>query len=153
MNAEDKTRITVDIYGVPYKLAGHSSSSHMRRVAEHVDEQMNRIGKGHPKLDTPRLAVLAAVNIADDYLKLKDDTESKRAGLQHDLAEEQRSLAGEHERLQKECQQAKAKLAAVEARENELKQRMEKLQEEYSKLQTEYNEWTQLVNLDQSEPN
>jgi cell division protein ZapA len=43
----------------------------MRQVASHVDEKMRQIADKNPKLDTTRLAVLSAVNIADDYLRLK----------------------------------------------------------------------------------
>jgi cell division protein ZapA (FtsZ GTPase activity inhibitor) len=153
MSSEDKTRINVDIYGMQYKLAGHSSSTHMRRVAEHVDEHMHKIGKGFPKLDTPRLAVLAAVNIADGFLKLKDDMESHRMGMQNVMVEEHQALANEHTRLQQELQSTHTKLADAEAREQDYKLRLEKLQEEYAKLQTEYNEWIQLASLDQTEPN
>lgn len=153
MSSEEKTRINVDIYGMQYKLSGHSSSSHMRRVAEHVDNQMNKIGKGFPRLDIPRVAVLAAVNIADGFLKLKDDMESKRVGIQNVMVEEHQTLADDYAVLQQDYKDLIAKLAEAEAREQAGKQQLEKLQEEYAKLQNEYNEWIQLATLDQPESN
>nr|WP_124726976.1 cell division protein ZapA [Staphylospora marina] len=66
-----KNRLTVEIYGQQYQLAGKASPGHMRQVASHVDEKMRQIADKHPRLDTTRLAVLSAVNIADDYLRLK----------------------------------------------------------------------------------
>lgn len=151
MSPEEKTRITVDIYGMQYTIAGHSSSIHMRRVAVHVDEQMNRIGKIFPKLDVPRVAVLAAVNITDGLLKLKDEMESKQVGMQNVMVEEHQTLAEEHTVLQQDYQTIIAKLAEAEAREQACKQQLEKLQVEYAKLQNEYNEWIQLATLDQPE--
>jgi cell division protein ZapA (FtsZ GTPase activity inhibitor) len=153
MSPEEKTRINVDIYGMQYTIAGHSSSIHMRRVAEHVDEQMNRIGKVFPKLDIPRVAVLAAVNIADGFLRQKDELENKQTGLQNVIVEEHQSLADEHKLLQEDYQSSLAKLAEAEAREQACRQQLEKLQDEYAKLQNEYNEWIQLASLDQPEHN
>jgi cell division protein ZapA (FtsZ GTPase activity inhibitor) len=151
MSPEEKTRINVDIYGMQYTIAGHSSSIHMRRVAEHVDEQMNKIGKVFPRLDIPRVAVLAAVNIADGFLKQKDEMESKRTGMQNVMLEEHQNLADEHKVLQQNYQNIHAKLAEAESREQAFKQQLDKLQEEYAKLQNEYNEWIQLAILDQPE--
>jgi len=150
--SEEKTRVTVDIFGVPYKLTGHSSSGHVRRVAALVDEQMNRIAKGFPRLDTPRIAVLAAVNIADDYVKQQEQFEKKKAGLQNNMDEEQKELAQRYERLAQEHESTISELAELRSRETELKQEMERLQGEYTKLQAEYNEWIQLVQTDREEP-
>src|SRR5690554_2337066 len=111
MSPEEKTRISVDIYGMQYTIAGHSSSIHMRRVAEHVDEQMNRIGKVFPKLDVPRVAVLAAVNIADGFLKQRDELESKRVGMQNVMVEEHQNLADDHKALQQDYETMNIKLA------------------------------------------
>ncbi|MBO9598110.1 MAG: cell division protein ZapA, partial [Cohnella sp.] len=67
---DEKLRVTVDIYGTQYTLTGHNSAEYMRRVAALVNEQMSRINSGSPRLDLPRLAVLAAVNMGDELLQL-----------------------------------------------------------------------------------
>ena len=72
MTTEDKTRITVDIYGHQYKLKADTSTNHMKRVAEYVNEQMFRIAKGYPRLDSQRIAVLAAVNMADECFRMNE---------------------------------------------------------------------------------
>lgn len=64
-------KLKVEIYGKQYTLMGNESSNHMREVANHVDETMRKIGQQNTKLDASQLAVLSAVNIADEYLKLK----------------------------------------------------------------------------------
>lgn len=148
--SEDKTKVSVDIFGMTYKLSGHTSGGHMRRVAGLVDEHMVRIAKGFPRLDTPRIAVLAAVNIADEYLKLKEQYENKSFGLQHNMAEEHKEILARQERLQLDYEKRMAELEEAQKRELDLAQQLERLREEYAKLQTEYNEWIQLV---QSEPN
>jgi cell division protein ZapA (FtsZ GTPase activity inhibitor) len=147
--SENKNKVTVEIYGLQYKLSGHASSGQMLRVAGIVDDQMNKIAKGFPRLDTTRVAVLAAVNIADDYLKLKEQLESRSNDARLNLNEEQQELMRLNTELQHKNEQQIEQLKDADKRADELKTQMDKLQEEYSKLQTEYNEWIQLI---QSEP-
>ncbi|TYR82207.1 cell division protein ZapA [Priestia megaterium] len=75
MSEQDKTRATVDIFGQPYKIVGSESTSHIRLVASIVDDKMREISKKNPYLDINKLAVLTAVNIVHDYVKLKEDYE------------------------------------------------------------------------------
>lgn len=66
-------KLTVEIYGKQYTMRGDESTTHMQAIAEHVDDKMKEVATGNPKLDVTRLAVLSAVNISDDYLKLKQE--------------------------------------------------------------------------------
>src|SRR5690348_10547591 len=84
MNNEEKTRITVDIFGNNYKLVGSFSPSYMKSVAAYVNDQMNTISKGFPSLDYPRIAVLAAVQMADELLKLREQWDKVQKTQQHD---------------------------------------------------------------------
>jgi cell division protein ZapA (FtsZ GTPase activity inhibitor) len=79
---EEKTRITVDIYGNSYKLMATTSSAYMKSVAELVNDQMFRIAKTFPRLDSQRIAVLASVNMADENLRLKERIEELSKGQQ-----------------------------------------------------------------------
>ncbi|EMI10659.1 Z ring-associated protein ZapA [Anoxybacillus ayderensis] len=73
LKEQQKTRITVDIYGQQYSIVGTESSSHIRLVASIVDDKMREISAKNPTLDTSKLAVLTAVNIVHEYIKLKDE--------------------------------------------------------------------------------
>lgn len=148
----DKTRVAVEIYGMQYRLSGHETDEHLRRVAEVVDGQMRKIAGGYPRLDLPRLAVLAAVNIADDYLKLKDKYEQERSGQEQHRTEQWQALKRQYDELSEEHRRSQARLAEAERREAELAARLASLQEEYAKLQNEYNEWIQLVDSEPAEP-
>jgi cell division protein ZapA len=70
--SEQKTRTTVDIYGQQYSIVGTESISHIRLVASIVDEKMREINGKNANLDISKLAVLTAVNVVHDYIKLKD---------------------------------------------------------------------------------
>ena len=75
MADEQKTRITVDIYGQTYTIVGTEPSSHVRLVASMVDDRMREISARNPYLDSAKIAVLTAVNSVHDYLKLKEQVE------------------------------------------------------------------------------
>ncbi|GAK09728.1 MULTISPECIES: cell division protein ZapA [Geomicrobium] len=70
-----KKRTTVTIYGHQYTIVSDESETHVQEVSQHVHQKMKEMKKVNPFIDTSRLAVLAAVNIADDYLKLKKELE------------------------------------------------------------------------------
>ncbi|GGE17815.1 cell division protein ZapA [Marinithermofilum abyssi] len=70
-----KNKLSVEIYGQQYNIIGKASPGYMREVARQVDENMRTIAQGNPRLDTTKLAVLSAVNITDQYLKLKQEYE------------------------------------------------------------------------------
>ncbi|RFU65942.1 cell division protein ZapA [Peribacillus glennii] len=83
MSVENKTKITVDIYGQQYTIMGAESSSHIRLVASMVDDKMREISSKNPQLDTSKLAVLTAVNAVHDYLKLKDEMDQLQLELKN----------------------------------------------------------------------
>ncbi|GEN35194.1 MULTISPECIES: cell division protein ZapA [Aneurinibacillus] len=75
MSGQNKERVVVEIYGQYYTMKGDSSSSHMRMIAGYVDDKMRQIAAGNPRLDTNKLAVLAALNMADEYFRLRMEYE------------------------------------------------------------------------------
>lgn len=84
MHDDGKNRLTVEIYGQQYKLSGKASINHMRMVAGYVDDKMNEIARGNQRLDTAKLAVLTAVNITDEYFRLRREYEELLRILQED---------------------------------------------------------------------
>ena len=75
LSEQEKTRISVDIYGQNYKMAGTETSGHMRLVASIVDDKMREIHSHNRQLDIAKLAVLTAVNAVNDYIKVKEQLE------------------------------------------------------------------------------
>ncbi len=64
---EDRNRVTVKIYGQEYTIAGDTPREHIMKVADYVNVKMHEIAKALPSGSISSLAVLAAVNVADDY--------------------------------------------------------------------------------------
>lgn len=64
---EDNNRVTVKIYGQEYTIAGDKSREHIIKVADHVNMRMHEIAKVLSGVSISSLAVLSAVNVANDY--------------------------------------------------------------------------------------
>lgn len=64
---EDNNKVTVKIYGQEYTIAGNTPREHIMRVADHVNTKMHEIARALPAGSISSLAVLSAVNVADDY--------------------------------------------------------------------------------------
>ena len=75
-----KNRVEVKILGQEYKLVSDDTREYMQSLANYVDDRMLEIAESNKKLSTAMTAVLTALNIADDYykLKLENDTLKKR---------------------------------------------------------------------------
>ncbi len=90
--AEDNGRVVpVEIHGQRYPIRSSLEPAYVARLATYVDQKMHAAAASAPTGDSLRLAVLAALNIADELFRCRD------AGRARDgqLAER----AGELERL------------------------------------------------------
>jgi cell division protein ZapA len=66
--------VRVEIFDQAYNLRG-TDAKYIMKLAEYVDTKMRAVAEATNTIDTVRLAVLAALNIADEYhlLKRKQD--------------------------------------------------------------------------------
>jgi cell division protein ZapA len=62
--------VRVEIYDQTYHLRG-SDPEYIAELAEYVDTKMRLISQQAATVDSLRVAVLAALNIADEFLMLK----------------------------------------------------------------------------------
>jgi cell division protein ZapA len=67
--------VRVEIFDQAYNLRG-SDPEYILKLAEYVDTKMRAVAEATNTIDTVRLAVLAALNIADEYhlAKRKQDS-------------------------------------------------------------------------------
>jgi cell division protein ZapA len=66
--------VRVEIFDQPYNLRG-SDPEYILKLADYVDGKMRAVAQATSTVDTARLAVLAALNIADEYHILKRQQE------------------------------------------------------------------------------
>ena len=67
----------IQIYGKTYNLKSSSSEMDAEEVAGYVDSRMRELATARSKTSTLDLAILAALNIAQELLELKKQTEAK----------------------------------------------------------------------------
>lgn len=65
----DVSVTTVQIFGQEYKIRGFEDRSYVEKVAGYVDQKMKELAQGSSSLPPERLAVLAALNIADELFQ------------------------------------------------------------------------------------
>ena len=81
--------IRVEIYDQVYNLRG-VDAEYILRLAEFVDTKMRSVAEQTSTIDSLRLAVLAALNIADEFHVLK----KKYEGIAGEYRQRDRALAG-----------------------------------------------------------
>ena len=65
--ADEATPVT--IFGRTYHLRGDSEPDYLGELADIVDRKMREVAEATGTADTLKVAILASLNIADDYLK------------------------------------------------------------------------------------
>jgi cell division protein ZapA len=85
--------VHVDIFGQTYTVKAGADPGYVEELAAHVDAQMREVSKTAGAVDSVRVAVLAALNIADECFRLRrqvreaDERAAKRAeGLVRELS-------------------------------------------------------------------
>lgn len=70
-----KKKVEVIIGGQVYTLQGSESEEHIQKVARVLDEQVTYIQKNDSmrRLNNSQKHMMAALNMADDYLKMKNE--------------------------------------------------------------------------------
>lgn len=96
-----KNSTTVTIAGVAYTLTSSDSTEHILECAKIVDKQINALTKSYFGYPEAMISVLAACNIADEYLKLKE------------LSENTLKIVEENKRLQQENQKLLREIARI----------------------------------------
>jgi cell division protein ZapA len=77
MAAEKPNLVHVEIFGQGYSLNAGVDAGYVQQLAAHVDAQMREVGKSAGAVDSLRVAVLAALNIADECFRLRGGSDSE----------------------------------------------------------------------------
>ena len=64
--------VVVEIFGQQYPIRSDLDQAYVAQLAQYVDQKMHASAEQTPG-DMVRIAVLTALNIADEYHRLKDD--------------------------------------------------------------------------------
>lgn len=64
--------VTVKIFGSEYTLKGTADPEYVLKVAAFVNDRMNEVARGSSVASTAKVAILAAVNIADELFRSQE---------------------------------------------------------------------------------
>ena len=68
-----KNLVRIEILGREYNVRSDEGEERVRKIAEYVDQKIKEITEGTKTLSTINVAILAALNIADDYFRAVED--------------------------------------------------------------------------------
>jgi cell division protein ZapA len=84
---EEQSRVIVKVYGQEFTISGDQPRSHIMKIADHVDGKMHELAEELPSCSTGMLAMLTAVNTADEYYQVIagiEELKMKNAQLEKD---------------------------------------------------------------------
>lgn len=58
--------VQVEIYGQSYNLRGEGETAYLQELAAYVDRRMREVAEATATVDSLKVAILAALNIADE---------------------------------------------------------------------------------------
>lgn len=71
----DNKPIQVTIFGKEYTLRSDAGEEHIKRIAYYLDEKMKMLASQLAKKDPLKIAVLSALNIADELFRERAEKE------------------------------------------------------------------------------
>jgi cell division protein ZapA len=89
---EETRVVAVEINGQRYRIRSHLDAGYIAELAAYVDEKMRLAMRECPAGDTLKIAVLAALNIADEVFRARGDLASRDTDLAKRTQELERML-------------------------------------------------------------
>ena len=79
------TTTQVEIFGEVYSVRGGDENGYLQELASLVDRKMREVA-GQVKGDTARIAILAALNLADELFQIQNRQEGERVEIREKVA-------------------------------------------------------------------
>lgn len=73
---------TVEIFGREYRIKGIADEAYIQNVAHYVDDKMKEMSRGTSLPSQDRLAILAALNIADELFQIRQSSTDGLADIE-----------------------------------------------------------------------
>jgi cell division protein ZapA len=89
---EESRVIHVEIHGQQYPIRSGLEPTYVAELAAYVDGKMRAASRESTAGDSLKIAVLAALNIADECFRIQNDDDIRRARLTHRAGELERML-------------------------------------------------------------
>jgi cell division protein ZapA len=76
----EKRQLTIDVLGTSFVIQSDESAEHLARLSSYVKARIEEVKSRYSFADPLTIAVLAALNIADDMFKSRDGREPQLTG-------------------------------------------------------------------------
>jgi len=90
--AAQEKRVEVEIFGEIYIVKGAEEQEYMKMLAQYVNKKMRQVVTRNPRLGIAKAAILTALNITDELMKLQKEYDLL---LQVETIEEKRKAIGD----------------------------------------------------------
>ena len=128
----EKASVSVKIYNSTYALTTSASEEQVLKIAAEVDRRMQELAENKKLLQTDKLAIWTALDLAAERLELQE----KCAALKQEMQEKCTAMEQE---MQKKCIAAEQQLQEqYTAMEQQMQQRNAVLVQELQELQARY---------------
>lgn len=94
MKSAPGTATAVEIYGEVYQVRGSDNHEYLQGLADLVDRKMREVARHLSTADTARIAILAALNLADELSRAERRQEGERVEIQEKVAALTEELSG-----------------------------------------------------------
>ena len=92
MSKDDGRLVSVEINGLRYPIRSHLDAAYVADLAAYVERKMQLAAHESPAGDTLKIAVLAALNIADECFRAREEGSAHRQDLTERTRELERML-------------------------------------------------------------
>ncbi|MDY6935997.1 MAG: cell division protein ZapA [Spirochaetota bacterium] len=83
-----ENKMKVSIYGSTYNIQGDALPDYILQLADYVDGRMRDVSKNVSSGNLAQIAILAALNIADEFFQLQE----MRSDITHELERKTKTL-------------------------------------------------------------
>ena len=84
--------VNVEIHGQRYAIRSGLDPAYVAELAAFVDDRMSLAARESPAGDTLKVAILAAINIVDEYFRSCDEVRNRQTGVADRAGELERML-------------------------------------------------------------
>lgn len=131
------TKVKVRIYGQDYTIAGDREEETIKEIAAYVDEKMREVGRNFATNAQGALAVLAAINVTDEFFSAKKQIEELSAANAQ-MEKDAQHYMNMWDEAKKSFLQYKESAARSSEEKREAEERYRQLQEKCSEFENSF---------------
>jgi cell division protein ZapA len=92
MSSGTATTTEVEIFGAVYSVRGEQDREYLQELAKTVDRTMRQVAERVTTVDAGRIAILAALNLADELIQCQRRQEGDRERINETVAQLSKKL-------------------------------------------------------------